>query len=151
MTIPSILTWDYLLNFDCNPPTVMFSRTQETLDEYSKFKDKLIEANKTLPEHIVDKYFTSDDTKFAIVPNDFPYTSAEGIQHVLIWFNPNDTELNSLLPKSFNHESNKAYVESLLYKDERYNGKEFVMWENLASNKSIQEIRHIQIFVKMND
>lgn len=145
---PKILTWEYLLHFDNNPPTFPFPRDLNVQNQYEIFKNKLLIQKKTISNNIISLYFNDDDIEYRICDNDFPYKTVPGIKHILIWFNPKN-KLNELLPNTFNDGNHKRYVQYLLNDFDEYKDKEFIMWENLPTNKSVHDIRHIHIFIKM--
>lgn len=143
-----ILTWNYLQQFDNNPPQLKLPRNINTQNKYEIFINQLDIKQKTVSDYIISKYFDNNTLEYNITPNDFPYNTTDDIKHLLIWFNPNN-KLNENLPDTFNDGLHKGYIKFLLNEIDEYNNKDFIMWENLPNNKSVNDIRHIHIFIKI--
>lgn len=81
------------------------------------------------------------EQQIIVTKNDFPYNVAADIHHLVVWINPLIYELSSASDAKRDQFA-REYVKSLLPQS-----AEFVMFENLANNKSVATVHHYQLFV----
>jgi hypothetical protein len=128
------LEWADVKSFDNNPPEKALHRVPYQNILYGKHKKKLKDAGKTLTQHILEFIFKShDDEKFVVTLNQFPYNVASDIVHMVVWENP--------ITKCKESEIRK-YLDGIVGRDN------YSMFENAEAHRSINDIRHYQLFVK---
>ena len=128
-----MLSWNYLSKFSLqNPPLENFSRDAITEKQYNLFKDTMKKNNISLNNHIINKYF-SDNSKYKLLLNKYPYYTEEDIVHYVLWINP-----------KFNSEFNNEKVINIL--DDNFN--DYIVFKNLTKNMSIEGVVHYQVFTK---
>lgn len=123
------LTWSQLKLFHKNPPTFSLFRKGHVQSKY----DSYLKSNHRL------KIFT-DNSLYKLQYNDFPYAVAEGIDHMVLWLNPD------VFPASLD----KSYdlVDAILKKELNC---EYIFFQNIPGNSSIPYIPHFQVFTKVNN
>lgn len=68
-----------------------------------------------------------------ILPNDFPYSVEEGIQHILLW---------SQIPLS------RDYIEYILETNFGSQNYEWVYWVNPPEIQSVKKLPHVHVFMR---
>ncbi len=150
------INWDYLVSNHRNPSQEPTIRTQFVENKYIIFKFLLKNKFKmTNIEYIRQTIINSEKNKlnrFILTDNAFSYNLEDGIRHLLLWVNPSHKD-NKILYQNqvnlnkcdwlYNHIYNKL---SQKYSLKKY---EYVYFENHKNNRSIPEIKHIHIFVKL--
>jgi len=150
------INWDYLVSNHRNPSQEPTTRTQFIENKYIIFKFLLKNRFKmTNIEYIRKTIINSEKNKlnrFILTDNAFSYNLEDGIRHLLLWVNPSHKD-NKILYQNqvnlnkcdwlYNHIYNKL---SQKYSLKKY---EYVYFENHKNNRSIPEIKHIHIFVKL--
>lgn len=121
------LTWETLKQYDRSPPTVVIERDPETQAKYEQHRKNVTDIN----EYLYNKLFGDNNIKVLFTINEFPYWVEDQIEHLLCWIRPGtevtiDT-ISELLKSTYN---------------------DFVIFENLPTNRSVKLIQHFQIFVK---
>lgn len=130
------MNWSLIKSFHKNPPTIQLPRETKVIERYQRTM-KLIKKNKTIPEYLFDKYFSNGET-IVFVKNDFPYFTTSNIIHCLLWINPSFKILDTCI---------KEVINSKIPSSIKL--QEFIYFENHGNNKSIQEIRHFHVFIKL--
>ncbi len=107
-----------------NPPTSALGRNEIIQKKYDEFKN-----NQNLTENFLKKIkIQIKENNYYLHENDFPYNVDNNIKHLLLWY-VDDNIINDILLNLKN--------------------KLITYWINNNDNKSIQEINHIHIFVKV--
>ena len=106
-----------------NPPLVGLKRKPEIEEAYMKFIQKS-ENRSGFLDRIKEKIVRK---KIYLVDNDFPYWTQSNVKHKVCWFK--DTEPQEIL----------TCLKT------KYNI--VACWKNTASNCSIQEIKHLHVFI----
>tara|TARA_Y100000022_G_C13201017_1_gene352725 strand:- start:319 stop:687 length:369 start_codon:yes stop_codon:yes gene_type:complete len=116
------MDYNYISQFHKNPPKIRLYRHKDVDEEYKKFLLKH-------PDHNINlaKTLFKDNNTWIITPNKFPYHFIDNTEHLIIWFK-GDVNYNLI---------------DFLFREE-----EIIYFENLSSNKSIPNIRHVHIFKK---
>ena len=112
-----------------NPPKYVISRKKEVQDRYNSHVKYLKSINKSTGDYIMETFVKDKDYHLCL--NTFPYNCEDGIEHWLLWINPNT---NIKL----------AHVEQILNK----NFKKFVFFRNIIELQSVKSIVHYHVFVK---
>ena len=106
-----------------NPPVVALKRKPEVEDAYMKFIKK--------PENrsgFLDSIkLKMTQREFYLVDNDYPYWTQPDVKHMVCWFtHTNPYEILGSLKAKYNI---------------------VACWQNIPSNCSIQEIKHLHVFI----
>ena len=129
------ITWEYLLNFDYNNPFPN-ERTDEMLEEYSKWQIYLKENNIDINEYLFNTYLKNND--YCIEANRFPYKTPENIFHYVLWINPNYKNILT----------NKNILEIVINKMNELKCSGYICFENHVSVRSVLGIPHYQVFFR---
>ena len=130
------MSWDIVKRFHMNPPTVQLPREESVINRYRE-NISIIKMTYTIPEYLMEKLFSTGN-KIVLAVNDYPYFTTSNVLHYLLWIHPNmhieDSNINELIctkiPSSLDYQ-------------------EFIYFENLGNNKSILDIRHFHVFIKI--
>ena len=99
-----------------NPGDYPFTRTQEVKARYEKHLNILRMAGITPAEHILEQNY------LPLTPNEYPY-DWEDCQHMVLWGDYSDEELNSL-----------------------FGGDDNIVWfKNNPNNQSVKGLPHVQV------
>lgn len=135
-------SFEFLAQFNNNPPVIRLYRSPQVEDEYTKFNTQLKTNLVDITTYITDKYF-SDNKFLSIDDNNFPYDVDSNCRHMVCWVNP---DLASNTDAQFLYE----YVCKLL--DDALGGPtKYIIWQNTSSNQSIKGVPHYHIFVHDDD
>jgi len=138
------LTWDNLLQYHRNPPPHQIGRKEDTEIKYQTYLQNLKNKNITISDHIKNSVMTDNPS---IIQNDFPYWTNNNIQHYCIWW----SDISSI---SFDISSDdgEKYVCHLVenhFNKQMKPSENFIYFENKKENKSIPDVMHIHLFIKM--
>jgi len=140
------ITWEEIKSFHKNPPRYRLHRNQKMKEKYDKHIKNIKDRNIDLNNYISDKYFNKDDKNnnpdWVFVVNSFPYNLEKGIKHYLIWLNPdkvNPDKLNSDI-------ENIVDIDKIII--DNIGNTEYYYFENLCCNKSVNKVKHFQVFFK---
>lgn len=132
-----MITWLELQKFSFeNPPKFQLKRSTQVQKDYDIYISTIKSNNNDINKIITQKYF-SNNKNYVFVPNLFPYDIEDGIKHYLIWFNP---ILNNII--------DKKYIEDILISN--LGNKKYIYFINFATNKSVKNVEHCQVFLKEN-
>ncbi len=142
-------TWDILkLYHRKEVANVRFLRSAD-VDE--KYKYHLANLKIPLAEQI---YNMLDNCDYALQPNNFGYNVSDEIIHMCIWWKKyNEATYGNILDSTGN-----KHIKQILERDSEKYGIQNIKWkelenyiyfENAPSNKSIPEIKHIHVFIKI--
>lgn len=138
------LLWNDLKKFHCFPPTFQLKRQPHVEFNYSKHKQDLKKIQCSLKNHIFKTQFSNkNNCKYSLSRNPFPYHIDNNILHFILWIHPS---FNSYFP--YNVPS--IFIDNIIqtyFTDQKKDIQEFIYFENLDSNKSIPEIRHLHVFI----
>ena len=97
------------------------------------------EMNKYLnyEKYILNKFL--NNKLYNLQPNTYPYDLQPNIKHCVLWLNPIINK-DILYKKKFIEGILKSYIPN----------KEFIFYMNSQKNKSIKQIPHYHVFIKMN-
>lgn len=146
------MNWEKLKQFNCNPPDYVLPRTKEVEAKYKIHSDWIKSKGLTISEYIKSTVFNDNVNylKHRVSLNTFPYNLEKGIKHYLIWFNPKFTNND----ENFNSPEYSKFIEDYIiksaYPEGKYPDLEFIYFENLPDNRSVNGVRHIHVFVKCN-
>jgi hypothetical protein len=117
------MDWETISKFHKSPPTIKILRSPDVQRTYL--------INKSKSDYVKDLYeriFVGgiDDV---LVKNTYPYDFVDKTQHYVYW-TKTDIDYNKM----------EGELDSI--------GKEYVYFENLRENKSIEEINHVHVFFK---
>ncbi|KAI8143314.1 hypothetical protein BJV82DRAFT_612305 [Fennellomyces sp. T-0311] len=100
-----------------------------TLSKYKNIEDFLLTEKLHFPSTEQD----TDRPAYIILPNDFPYSTEPGIQHILIWSQKPLSEL---------------YVKEIL--EQRYDAQtwEWIYFVNPPETQSIRGLPHVHVFMR---
>lgn len=135
------MNWEYLKQFNYNPPTINLLRQKTVQDNYNNHKININVKNINIEDYIINKYFKDPNSKYYFTLNTFPYNLEDNIKHYIIWLNPiyyNDKQIN------FNNIKHIDFIKSIInvpYDD-------FIFFENNIQHRSVLGIRHIHVFIK---
>lgn len=126
-------SWDFIKQFHNKSPLINIKRKKEIEEKYLIHKNKLKDKNINIEDYL-DNLLFKNDFKYIITENDFPYNLKNGIEHKLLWINPNYNNL-------FNDKLINKIISMLMI------GKTYIYFENIDNNKSIKSIKHYHIFI----
>lgn len=110
-------------------------RNHFNLTRYHIHKFLLKKNNINLSDYISNKYLKNK--KYNLVKNAFPYNLEKNILHLVLWINDlNITNIKQIIKKEL----------EIKYKKEH----EFLFFENPKHLRSINDIKHFHIFVKLH-
>lgn len=118
-------------NFE-SPPSIQFKRKSNIEVDYQKHLTILKRQEINVSDYIKSKAFPNNE-KYTFLKNNFPYDIEDGIEHWLLWLNP-DFKISDL--------DIKKIVEEKM-------GTNSVYFCNIKANQSIPSIRHCHIFSKL--
>lgn len=130
------MNWETVKKFHLNPPSIQLPREDTVVKRY-KDNMTVIKMTHTISEYLMKKYFSSRN-KIVLTANDYPYFTTTNILHYLLWIHPSLHIENSII-----RELIKDRIPTSL------NCQEFIYFENIGTNKSIQDIRHFHVFIKV--
>lgn len=128
--------WSKLKLFHFNPPIITLQRHPSIQKKYITHQKNL---NIPLDQYLYEKIFTKNQD-YSFQPNTFPYYLESNIEHWVLWWNPKKE--NSIL-------DDKKWVEKIIEKNWCKKKYEYSCFENFTKDRSVQTIRHFQIFIKI--
>ena len=162
------LNWDCIKSFHCNAPEFALPRTLEVINQYENHINNLKKNNKTVGQYLKSKFFKKGES-YQIELNLFPYylenNNSYCIEHYIIWFNEK-LNINQIITKPIssidkiikefiyktliNNQSNNNLSNSNQSSSNQFNDKiDYIYFENSLKNKSVPEIRHLHLFIKV--
>ena len=110
------------------------SRNHFNSTRYYIHKFLLKKNNINISDYISNKYLKNK--KYYLVKNTFPYHLEKNILHLVLWINDfKITDIKQLIKKELEKKYKKVY--------------EFLFFENPKHLRSINDIKHFHIFVKL--
>ena len=131
------MNWEMVKKFHLNPPTIQLPREESVIKKY-KENMSIIKMTHTIPEYLMNKHFSSGN-KIVLTYNDYPYFTTKNVLHYLLWIHPDVHVDNSGI---------RGLITSKIPISINYN--EFIYFENLGNNKSIQNIKHYHVFINIH-
>lgn len=127
--------WEYLKSLHCQKLEKALDRSPWRNIAYGKYVQSFKNKGTSLSEYIYNK-LTSDYSNFTyiITCNKFPYNLTDDILHLTVWIQP-DEEVDC--------ESVCRYISQYI--------SEFIVIVNDYHSKSIKNIDHYQLFIKLAD
>lgn len=101
---------------------------KDTLNQYGSIENYLL-STKLHFQPIEDK----TKPPVIILPNDFPYSVEDGIQHILLW---------SQIPLA------RDYIENILETNFGSQDYEWVYWVNPPEIQSVRKLPHVHVFMR---
>lgn len=129
------LAWQDLKQWDLKTTDVAFGRTPESIRAYTEHKRELSLRKVSLKEFVQATILGTQP--YAISANMFRYNIDLYIRHMVFW-------MNSGIYISM--EQAKKIVSRDLNADQR----DIIIFENSPANKSIPDIPHYQVFIKLS-
>lgn len=126
-------SWDFIKQFHKKSPLINIKRKKQMEEKYILHKKNLKDKNINIEDYLQNSLF-KNNFKYILTENDFPYNLKNGIEHKLLWINPNYNNL-------FNDELITKIISM------RMRGKTYIYFENNDNNKSIKSIKHYHIFI----
>jgi hypothetical protein len=143
------IQWNELLEHHRNPPINFLPRSKDIRTKYFIHKKKINKKYDNINNYIKQKYFSNKNKllKFRLDKNIFPYLIDKNIEHYILWFNP--IFFNKEFP-DFNSKPQliRKFIKILFPKSKI--GNDIIYYENNVENRSVDAVRHIQIFKKKN-
>jgi hypothetical protein len=102
---------------------------KDTLSAYGSIENNLL-STKLNFKPIVDEHCPP----VIILPNDFPYSVAEGISHILLW---------SQIPLA------RDYIEDILETNYSHTLYEWVYFVNPPEIQSVRKLPHVHVFMRL--
>lgn len=149
----NIIIWNFLKLHHRNPKNTIFKRSKFILNKYIIFKfllNKVLKISNS--EYIIKNIINKNiNQQYILTNNIFNYNVEKGVKHLLLWINPYMNENINSYAKNENL-NEKDCFEKIIYEklqEAKYEKiSEIVFFENKIENRSINDIKHIQIFVK---
>ena len=144
--VPTI-SWDYISQFSFHhPPREVLERSVEMQKKYMAHNRNLKEKGISVSKYLREQLFPhgGKDTPYIITTNTFPYNMESGIQHFLIWFNP-DLESRNWIQ---NYSKVQEIIADYCAGQNICRDTCCVYFQNLESMRSVKAIPHIHIFWK---
>ena len=127
----NLINWEELKQIIKYKEYFKFKRSLFNSNRYLVHKFLLKKENIKLHNYITNKYLKNK--KYSLVKNDFPYNLEKNILHLVLWIN--DGEIID--------------IEEVI-KKELKNNYEFLYFENPVNLRSVLEIKHLQVFIKLH-
>ena len=131
------MNWDTVKKFHLNPPKIQLPREDSVIQRY-KENMSIIKMTHTIPEYIMEKYF-STGKKVILTANDYPYFTTSNVVHYLLWIHPSVVVDNGSIKE--------LIIDKMPLS---LDCQEFIYFENDSHNKSILDIRHFHVFIRVN-
>lgn len=158
-SIQGPLDWDLIKSFHCRAPDFTLPRTLQVINQYQNHINNFKQINKTIGQYLKETFFKNGES-YQIESNLFPYHLENNkkyyIEHYIIWFNEK-LEINEIvnhpipiIDKIIKEFINKTLVNNLLTINQSNDNIDYIYFENSLKNKSVPEIRHIHLFIKIN-
>lgn len=116
-----------------------FTRDEETLKRYNKFKQNISDINEYLFNTLFKKNISNENSDIIFKENDYPYKLPKNIKHYLIWIRPDKKyswrEVNDFLKKCI--------------RNHNLNINDYILFRNNVVNKSIEQIEHYHVLLKV--
>tara|TARA_B100001057_G_C22787438_1_gene926191 strand:+ start:830 stop:1282 length:453 start_codon:yes stop_codon:yes gene_type:complete len=149
------MNWNNIKKFHLHPPNQVIKRKDEVLRKYNNLNSKLKLLNIEMHSYLLHTLFdNSDKLEYIIKENDFPYLLKDNIKHYVIWYNPlhkkykkYETDINYNSYLILEAIKNSKLFDNL-FKQKKYNYDNICYFENNNSNKSVKNIKHVQLFIK---
>jgi len=125
-------TWEFLKQFNNNPPDAPLHRNENIQIKYTLYMEKIKQSLNTTILKLINKCIHDNFStyKFIITYNDFPYDVDDSILHLVLWVNPkymsNINEVCEFLKKYY---------------------PKYIIFKNKTNHQSIPEIEHYQLFI----
>jgi len=153
------LNWDFIKSFHCNAPDFALPRILSVIKDYEKHISDLKKIDKTVGQYLKEVFFKNGES-YQIEPNLFPYYLEDNniyyIKHYLIWFNEK-LNINQIIskPNDCIDKIVKDFISKMLDNNKSINKSinefsDFIYFENELKNKSVPEIRHLHLFIKVS-
>jgi hypothetical protein len=167
-SIQGPLDWDLIKSFHCNAPDFALPRTLQVINQYEKHINNFKKNNKTVGQYLKGQFFKNGES-YQIEPNLFPYylenTTRYFIEHYIIWFNEK-LNINQIVAKPISSIDKiiKEFIDKTLINNQSSNNQsndnqsndnqsndniDYIYFENSLKNKSVPEIRHLHLFIKV--
>lgn len=153
------MNWNNIKKFHLHPPNQVIERKLEILNKYNDLCSKLKLLDIDMHNYLLDILFNnSDSSEYVIRENDFPYHLNDNIKHYVIWFNPLHKKYNKY-KININNKSNlileviknSHILDILLKQKSKFIYDNVCYFENNNSNRSVKNIKHVQLFIKINN
>lgn len=167
------LNWDLIKSFHCRAPDFALPRTLQVINQYENHINNLKKNGKTVGQYLKGQFFKKGES-YQIEPNLFPYYLENNdrylIEHYIIWFNEK-LNINQIITKPIssinkiikefidkrliNHQSNDNQSDDNQSNNNQSNDNkpsdkiDYIYFENSLKNKSVPEIRHLHLFIKV--
>ena len=141
------ISWEFINQFSFhNPPEIVLLRSPEVQKKYILHSQELKRNNCSVTSFLRNKFFPrgDKDVKFIITPNQFPYDTDVGINHYLIWFNPDLESCNWI----GNFQKVKEIVQEFCRQENIDEDNSCIFFQNLECMRSVKAIPHVHIFWK---
>lgn len=142
-----IISWDFISQFSFhNPPKIVLERSPEVNRNYLNHGLNLKKKGTSVSCYLKTQFFPngSKDVPYLIVSNNYPYNMENGIQHFLLWFNP-DTEFRFWIQ---DFQKVKKIIADYCAQGNIEMETKCVYFQNLENMRSVKAIPHIHIFWK---
>ena len=167
-SIKGPLDWDFIKSFHCNAPEFTLPRTLQVINQYENHINNLKKNNKTVGQYLKSKFFKKGES-YQIEPNLFPYYLENNdkyfIEHYIIWFNEK-LNINQIITKPISSINKiiKEFIDKTLINNQSgvnqsnvnqsnvnqsNDSIDYIYFENSLKNKSVPEIRHLHLFIKV--
>jgi len=133
-----MFTWDRLQTLHRNPPNDKITRNEKIQNEYEKLMKYIKDSNININEYIYKKFLNGLNVNF--IENTFPYDIEDNCYHYVIWFE------NEYFNKVTNCINENKIIENIIRS--KFKNNEYIYFENLSNNKSVNSIKHFHVFIK---
>jgi hypothetical protein len=144
--ITTELSWNELKKYHRNPPDDFTPRNKNVRIKYAIHKKYIKKHFSDINTYIKHKYFSGKfkNYKYRLIRNQFPYLIENNIKHYNLWFNPK--YYNNNFP---NLNNKPKFIQTILKKINKYLklNENVIYFENKHKNQSVNNIRHIQLFI----
>ena len=120
-------TWDHIVQFSKNPRGRLY-RLSNVEDAYKEYQQT------HTSDQLSSELFDNNDKPFVYRQNDFPYNIDKNIQHMVVWIRPGFTV--------------EQAIENII---DKYKDDTVTYFVNETSAQSIPSIKHIQLFIRVNN
>ena len=144
------IKWTTISQFSFHqPPEIVLGRSVEMDNKYKDHAADLAEKGISSLQYLKDKYFSGEKegAPCTVALNNFPYDMEEGIQHYLVWVNPNYQGEQRFRIEDFGYVRDWV-LEKFCGGDEETLDRRCVYFQNIERLRSVKAIPHLHIFIR---
>ncbi|GAA5815160.1 hypothetical protein MFLAVUS_008666 [Mucor flavus] len=134
-----VFSWEQVYHFVSTNQIKSIHRNKQVQTVYNQWMKDTLQKYGTIENYLLSSKLNfkpiTDESRppVIILPNDFPYSVAEGIYHILLW---------SQIPLS------RDYIEDILESNYGHKEYEWVYFVNPPEIQSVRKLPHVHVFMR---